>query len=49
MNGLLWQVENMILTLNLIFGVIVEIVNSEAQLTGKLVLRYYCFTIELCY
>ena len=39
MKGLSWHVENMILMLNVIFYVIVGIVYSEAELTGKLVER----------
>ena len=39
--GLNWHVENMILKLNVIFYVMVGIVYSEAELTGKLVQRSY--------
>ena len=46
MKGPSWHVENMILTLNVIFYVIVEIVYSEAELTGKLVQRSYIVFIE---
>ena len=46
MKGPSWHVENTILTLNVIFYVIVGIVYSEAELTGKLVQRSYIVLIE---
>ena len=51
MKGPSWHVENMILTLNVIFYLIVGIVYSEAELTGKLVQEatlLYLKTSQLC-